>query len=159
VYPCTGICGSRGGGGGEGGGQIGTPHPCLGHGSGSLRMGSGCFRGVAISLMEDHVVFLPGSVVLQAVVCGDEVSCGKPAPDCFLKVAAEMGVRPAECLVVEDAPAGRSLSFSPRNSALVSTFARRRLEVLRALNLIHQRKPRQDQILKVAYLNRAVGVR
>lgn len=42
----------------------------------------------------------------QAVVCGDEVSCGKPAPECFVRVAAEVGVQAADCLVIEDAPAG-----------------------------------------------------
>ena len=35
-----------------------------------------------------------------------EVEHGKPAPDLFLHVAARMGVEPAACLVVEDAPAG-----------------------------------------------------
>lgn len=34
------------------------------------------------------------------------VARGKPAPDLFLKAAAEMGVPPAECVVVEDSPAG-----------------------------------------------------
>ena len=43
---------------------------------------------------------------MQTVVCGDEVNCGKPAPDCFLQVAKDMGAQPAECLVFEDAPAG-----------------------------------------------------
>jgi FGGY-family pentulose kinase/HAD superfamily hydrolase (TIGR01509 family) len=31
---------------------------------------------------------------------------GKPAPDLFLLAAREMGVAPAECLVIEDSPAG-----------------------------------------------------
>jgi HAD superfamily hydrolase (TIGR01509 family) len=35
-----------------------------------------------------------------------EVEHGKPAPDLFLHAAAQMGFEPAECLVVEDAPAG-----------------------------------------------------
>jgi HAD superfamily hydrolase (TIGR01509 family) len=34
------------------------------------------------------------------------VERGKPAPDLFLHAAARMGVEPAECLVVEDSPAG-----------------------------------------------------
>ena len=36
------------------------------------------------------------------IVCGDEVSCGKPAPDIFLEAAARLCVKPEECLVVED---------------------------------------------------------
>ena len=34
------------------------------------------------------------------------VENGKPAPDLFLHAAARMGVAPAECVVVEDSPAG-----------------------------------------------------
>jgi beta-phosphoglucomutase len=40
-----------------------------------------------------------------ANVCGQEVA-GKPAPDIFLAAAAALDVRPADCVVVEDAPAG-----------------------------------------------------
>ncbi len=35
-----------------------------------------------------------------------DVPFGKPAPDLFLHVAARMGVRPADCIVVEDSAAG-----------------------------------------------------
>lgn len=38
--------------------------------------------------------------------CGDEVVNGKPAPDCFVHLAERMGIDPADCLVIEDAPAG-----------------------------------------------------
>ena len=34
------------------------------------------------------------------------VENGKPAPDLFLHAAAQMGVAPANCLVIEDSPAG-----------------------------------------------------
>ncbi len=34
------------------------------------------------------------------------VARGKPAPDLFLHAAKEMGVRPEDCVVVEDSPAG-----------------------------------------------------
>jgi HAD superfamily hydrolase (TIGR01509 family) len=34
------------------------------------------------------------------------VAAGKPAPDLFLHAAERMGVRPGECIVVEDSPAG-----------------------------------------------------
>ena len=42
----------------------------------------------------------------DAVVCGDDVLHGKPAPDVFLLAAQMLGLPPAECLVVEDAHAG-----------------------------------------------------
>ncbi|OYO25364.1 phosphatase [Enemella dayhoffiae] len=40
------------------------------------------------------------------LVTVDDVSRGKPAPDPFLKAAERLGVDPADCLVVEDAPKG-----------------------------------------------------
>jgi HAD superfamily hydrolase (TIGR01509 family) len=44
--------------------------------------------------------------VFDADLSGAEVSHGKPDPEIFLLAAKALGVRPAECLVVEDAPAG-----------------------------------------------------
>jgi beta-phosphoglucomutase-like phosphatase (HAD superfamily) len=42
----------------------------------------------------------------DAVVTGDTVARGKPAPDIFLRAAALIGVKPQHCVVVEDAPHG-----------------------------------------------------
>lgn len=46
--------------------------------------------------------------IFHAVVVGDDprVKRGKPAPDVFLVAAGEMGARPEDCVVFEDAPAG-----------------------------------------------------
>jgi FGGY-family pentulose kinase/HAD superfamily hydrolase (TIGR01509 family) len=41
-----------------------------------------------------------------AIFSAAMVENGKPAPDLFLKTAADMGVAPEDCLVVEDSPAG-----------------------------------------------------
>ncbi|RTL31295.1 MAG: HAD family phosphatase [Rhodocyclaceae bacterium] len=43
---------------------------------------------------------------VHGMVCGDEVSRGKPAPDIFLAAAARLGVPVANCLVLEDSNAG-----------------------------------------------------
>jgi HAD superfamily hydrolase (TIGR01509 family) len=40
------------------------------------------------------------------VVTADDVSEGKPAPDVFLQAARLLGVLPAKCLALEDAPSG-----------------------------------------------------
>jgi beta-phosphoglucomutase len=39
-------------------------------------------------------------------VCGRDLPRGKPAPDIFLLAASELGLSPATCVAVEDAPAG-----------------------------------------------------
>ena len=65
------------------------------------------------------------------------VKRGKPAPDLFLFAADAMGARPADCIVVEDSPAGieagkaagmRVLAFAggshARAGALVEAFSR-----------------------------------
>jgi HAD superfamily hydrolase (TIGR01509 family) len=41
-----------------------------------------------------------------AIIGGDDVENGKPAPDIFLKAAATVGISPADCLVLEDTEAG-----------------------------------------------------
>lgn len=43
---------------------------------------------------------------LDAVVSADEVGRGKPDPAVFLEAARRLGLGPARCVVVEDAPAG-----------------------------------------------------
>ncbi len=43
--------------------------------------------------------------LFSAIVCGDMVARGKPAPDIFLKAAELLGIAPEECLAVGDTPA------------------------------------------------------
>ncbi len=40
------------------------------------------------------------------IVSGEEVSSGKPSPECYLLGASRLGVDPARCLIFEDAVAG-----------------------------------------------------
>ena len=44
--------------------------------------------------------------LLDGYVSGEMVAHGKPAPDIYLAAARLVGVAPAQCLVIEDAPAG-----------------------------------------------------
>lgn len=50
------------------------------------------------------------------IVCGDDprVSAKKPAPDIFLAAASDLGVTPAECVVLEDSPAGVEAALAAR---------------------------------------------
>jgi beta-phosphoglucomutase family hydrolase len=44
--------------------------------------------------------------LIETIVCAEDVINGKPDPEPFLLAAARLGVSPARCIVVEDAPAG-----------------------------------------------------
>ena len=42
----------------------------------------------------------------KAIISGDRVKHGKPHPEPFLKAAKELGLKPSECIVIENAPLG-----------------------------------------------------
>jgi HAD superfamily hydrolase (TIGR01509 family) len=44
--------------------------------------------------------------IFETVVTGDDVSHSKPDPEIYLTVAQRLGVPPAACIAIEDAPAG-----------------------------------------------------
>ncbi len=48
----------------------------------------------------------------DAVICGDMVTAGKPAPDIYLTAAAELGLPPEECAAFEDSPNGLMAAHS-----------------------------------------------
>ncbi|PSJ54995.1 HAD-IA family hydrolase [Kumtagia ephedrae] len=58
-------------------------------------------RQLAIRRLEAAGIPLP-----PLMVAGEDVTNGKPAPDCFLLAAERLGQKPQDCLVFEDAPAG-----------------------------------------------------
>ena len=47
----------------------------------------------------------------DAIVCGDMVKNGKPAPDIYLKSCEEISVKPEEAIVCEDAPNGIKAAY------------------------------------------------
>lgn len=47
-----------------------------------------------------------GLPVPAVLICAEDVLYGKPNPDVYLMAATGLGVRPEDCLVIEDAPAG-----------------------------------------------------
>jgi len=51
------------------------------------------------------------------IFSADQVMHGKPAPDVFLFAAAQMGVKPDRCAVVEDSVAGVTAALSAGMSA------------------------------------------
>ncbi len=74
-----------------------------------------------------------GASGLQApavLVTASDVEHGKPAPDPFLLAARRLGVDPADCLVVEDAPKGLQAAKAAgcATLAVVTTTAREELD-------------------------------
>jgi HAD superfamily hydrolase (TIGR01509 family) len=56
--------------------------------------------------------------VFSANVCGRDLRQGKPNPEIFLLAAAELRVAPADCFVIEDAPAGIEAARAGHMTAL-----------------------------------------
>lgn len=79
------------------------------------------FRSVAIVWLE-HC----GLPVPRALVTVDDIEHGKPAPDPYLRAAELLGVDPARCLVVEDAPAGVQAAKSAGATVLALRTTHRR---------------------------------
>lgn len=57
----------------------------------------------------------------DVMVAAEDVTRGKPAPDCVLRAAERLGVAAADCLMFEDAPAGIQAVEAAGASALVIT--------------------------------------
>jgi beta-phosphoglucomutase len=64
------------------------------------------------------------SLPFDAVVSGEQVACGKPAPDIFLRAAERLDLPPARVVVTEDAPAGveAGKAAGSRVIAIAATF-------------------------------------
>lgn len=60
----------------------------------------------AVKVTEQHLKSNGILDAFSAVIGGDMVSHGKPAPDIFLKAAEELHVAPEDCVVLEDSVAG-----------------------------------------------------
>jgi beta-phosphoglucomutase len=65
----------------------------------------------------------------DAVVDGNQVQRGKPAPDVFLRAAFLMNVPPAECAVIEDAPTGIHAAVAAGMLAIAVTTTHREEEL------------------------------
>jgi len=60
-----------------------------------------------------------GIPVPAMMVTAEDVTNGKPAPDCFLLAAKRLGVEARDCLVFEDAPAGIAAGEASGASVMV----------------------------------------
>jgi beta-phosphoglucomutase len=72
---------------------------------------------------------------LSVLVSGETVPRGKPAPDIFLEAAQELGVAPANSLVIEDAVAGVEAALAA-GMRVIAVAGNRDLSGLRKANLM-----------------------
>jgi sugar-phosphatase len=76
-----------------------------------------CVRPLALARLAATGLTAP-----EVMVTADQVEIGKPDPAPFLLAARLLGVDPADCLVVEDAPAGLTAALAAGSARLaVST--------------------------------------
>jgi beta-phosphoglucomutase len=66
----------------------------------------GLVTGSARSVVDESLTPTGLADLFEVIVTGDQVSRGKPAPEPYLTAADRLGLPPAECLVVENAPLG-----------------------------------------------------
>jgi sugar-phosphatase len=67
----------------------------------SLAIVTSCPRPLALARLRAAQLPVP-----ETLICCDDVTHGKPDPECFTLGARRLSVDPADCVVLEDAPAG-----------------------------------------------------
>ena len=73
--------------------------------------------------------------VPAVMICADEIARGKPDPEGYLNAAAGLGQSSADCLVIEDTPAGIESAHAAgmRVIAIASTYPREQLGAANAV--------------------------
>ena len=81
----------------------------------------------AVALARLRAAGLPAPPLL---VAAEDLTRGKPDPEGYLRAATRLGVAPADCVVVEDAPAGAAAARAGgmRLVALTTTYAASELQ-------------------------------
>ena len=77
-----------------------------------------------------------GLPVPDVLVTGDAVEQGKPHPEGFLRAAGALGVDPAACVVVEDAPAGIAAGRAAGARVVVGVTTTHPAEALEEADLV-----------------------
>lgn len=77
-------------------------------------------------LLAERRIQAAGLPLPAVMVAAEDVEQGKPAPDCFQLAARKLGVKPEDCLVFEDAPAGIAAAEAAGAHVMVITATHRR---------------------------------
>jgi len=73
----------------------------------------------------------------KAIVSADDVVLSKPHPETYLKVAEQLGVYPADCLVFEDVPKGAEAALNAGMKTVVLTTTHEPKEFSALPNVLH----------------------
>ncbi len=86
---------------------------------------AGILMGIGSAAIPFNINFVLDGLNLhhyfKSIVSADDVNESKPDPETYLKGAAELGVRPEECIVFEDAPKGVEAAQRAGMKAIVLT--------------------------------------
>jgi len=97
---------------------------------GAIPDGRWCVVTSGTRLLATARLRLGGLPIPKVLVTADDVTNGKPHPEPYLKGAELLGMKPAECLVIEDAPAGIQAAHAAGMNAiaLASTYQASKLK-------------------------------
>lgn len=89
----------------------------------------------------------------EVFVTGGDVKTGKPSPEGYLLAASRLGIKPADCIVVEDAPAGvqAGKAAGMKVIAITSTVSK---ELLRQADVVVQKL----EDIKLSSMNREITI-
>ncbi len=73
----------------------------------------------------------------KAIVSADDVMLSKPHPETYLKVAALLGIAPADCLVFEDVPKGAEAALNAGMKSIILTTTHHADEFTYLPNVLH----------------------
>lgn len=74
----------------------------------------------------------------SAVICGDMITNGKPAPDIYLTAARELGLPPQECAAFEDSPNGiRSAHDAGCHAVMIPDMTQPDEEIMPLLSAVY----------------------
>lgn len=71
---------------------------------------------------------------ITKIVYDDGTFPGKPAPDIYLKAAKKLGLKPSECVVIEDAVSGIKAAFTAGIGKIIAIGPKEKLHCLGKLN-------------------------
>lgn len=84
---------------------VSMPRRCFGSRRSNWRTGWALSTSLPDGLLATRMA-AAGLPIPVTVVTSDQVTHGKPDPECYLLAARKLGVPTRDCVVVEDAPAG-----------------------------------------------------